>query len=70
MSKAEWVDNKWNLYGVREFSKVGKEVVENFYEILDGKGIVNLEPEYIKIVMLSSKTLNFQNLLAGLNLLR
>ncbi|QMU99551.1 LptF/LptG family permease [Borrelia sp. A-FGy1] len=70
VSKAKWFDNKWNLYGVREFSKVGKEVVENFYEILDGKGIINLEPEYVKIVMLSSKTLNFSKLIGWIRSLK
>ncbi|UER67951.1 LptF/LptG family permease [Borrelia sp. BU AG58] len=62
VGKAEWVDNKWNLYDVREFTRVGREIIENFYEILDGRGVVNLDPEYVKIVMLSSKTLNFSRL--------
>ncbi|UGQ17582.1 LptF/LptG family permease [Borrelia sp. RT1S] len=70
VGKATWVDNKWNLYDVREFTKVGRGIVENFYEILDGKGIVNLEPEYIKIVMLSSKTLNFSKLTSWIRSLK
>ncbi|AHH06875.1 Putative membrane spanning protein [Borrelia crocidurae DOU] len=62
ISKAEWVDSKWMLYGVREFYKVELDVIEKFYEVLDGENIVNLEPGYIKIIMLSSKTLNFSKL--------
>ncbi|ASQ29530.1 permease [Borrelia miyamotoi] len=70
ISKAEWIDDRWHLYGVREFSKVERDVVEKFYEIRDGTGIVNLEPEYIKVVILSSKTLNFSRLINWIGNLR
>ncbi|AHH11009.1 LptF/LptG family permease [Borrelia coriaceae] len=70
ISKAEWIDSGWRLYGVREFSRVERDVLETFHEVLDGRGIVNLEPEYIKIVMLSSKTLNFSRLISWIGALK
>ncbi|BDU62508.1 permease [Candidatus Borrelia fainii] len=70
ISKAEWIDSGWRLYGVREFSKVKRDVIEKFHEVLDGREIINLEPEYIKIVMLSSKTLNFSKLISWIRVLR
>ncbi|AAX17305.1 LptF/LptG family permease [Borrelia hermsii] len=70
ISKAEWTNSRWRLYGVREFSKVERDVIEKFHEVLDGGGIVNLEPEYIKIIMLSSKTLNFSKLISWIGALR
>ncbi|AHH08779.1 LptF/LptG family permease [Borrelia anserina] len=70
ITKAEWVDSSWRLYGVREFFRVDRDIVEKFHEVLDGEGIINLEPEYIKIVMLSSKTLNFSKLISWIGALR
>ncbi|AWG43156.1 YjgP/YjgQ family permease [Candidatus Borreliella tachyglossi] len=67
---AEWINNQWKLYSVREFSKVGREVIESFHEVLDGEGIVNLEPEYVKVFMLSSKTLNFSRLISWIGSLK
>ncbi|WP_024653245.1 LptF/LptG family permease [Borrelia persica] len=63
IGRAEWVDSKWILYGVREFYKVERDVIENYHEVLDGENIVNLDPRYIKIIRLSSKTLNFSKLI-------
>ncbi len=70
IDKAEWKDNKWRLYGIREFVKVGRKIKENAYDILDGTGIIKLEPDYIRTVMLSSKALNFTKLINWISFLK
>lgn len=70
INKAEWKDNKWKLYGIREFVKVGRKIKENAYDVLDGTGIIKLEPDYIRTVMLSSKALNFTKLINWISFLK
>lgn len=44
INKAEWKDNKWRLYGIREFVKVGKKLRRTPTMFLMGQELLSWRP--------------------------